>query len=281
MAYTSTSVEEILGRIVRNNNNKLPAHYVDSMLEWIPEAVELMRTTHTLNFQSTPNKGCDGEYITENHAIRLPCGLVELLSVENEYGERIHRSGSQLDTTNLSVGRSTVPGNPARVTDFITSTDGIGTGSEEGPSVPWTGSNIVPIQSPVTTAYYDLQLDWLLTSEESMFIKLNYKSLPVDERGYPLIPNVPEFKEAIYWYVMHQLIGAGFQHPLIPSSLQGLEYCTKEFEKWAGRALGEIKMPDQDRMGKLFNATTRLIPPVHFYQDFFQGAEQMQPIRGI
>jgi len=25
----------------------------------------------------------------------------------------------------------------------------------------------------------------------------------------------------------------------------------------------------------------RLIPPVHFYDDFFTGSEQMQPIRGI
>lgn len=281
MAYTSTSIKEILGRIIRNVDNKLPSHYIDSMLEWIPEAVEQLRTPFTLAKMSTPNYNCQGQYVTQNHAVRLPCGLIELLAVENQYGQRIYRSGAQLDNTNPSVGRSTVLGDNALVTSFITDVSKIGTGSESGPGVPWDGSNIVADQSPVTMPYYDIQLDYLLSSEESMFVKLHYYGLPVDEDGYPLIPNVEEYKEALFWYVMGKLIGSGYKHPVIPSSLQGIEYCEAKFEKFAGRALGEIKMPDQDRMGKLYNATVRLIPPVHFYEDFFQGAEQMQPIRGI
>jgi len=281
MAYTSTSIKEVLGRVIRNLGNKLPAHYIDSMLEWIPEGVSQLRTPFTLYKTSTPNVGCDREFITQNHAIRLPCGLIELLSVEDEWGQRIHRSGASLSTTNPSPARSVVPGTNARVTDFVTNTDEFGTGSEESPSVPWDGSNITPEYADITAPYYDLQLDYILTSKESMFIKLHYYALPTDNNGYPLIPDVDEYKEALYWYVIMKLIGTGFKHPVIPLTLNGLDYAQRQFETYAGRALGEIKMPDQDRMAKLYNATTRLIPPVHFYEDFFQGAEQMQPIRGI
>lgn len=281
MAYTSTSVKEILGRVIRNLDNKLPSYYVDLMLEWIPEGVEQLRTPFTLYKSSTPNKGCSGEYVSKNHVVRLPCGLIELLSVEDEHGLRLHKTGIQANIINPSIDRSTVAGGSARVTDFITRTDGITTGNENGPSVPWDGSNIAPLHAPVTAPYYDLQLDWLQTSEESMFVKLHYYALPVDTDGYPLIPNVPEYKEALYWYVMGKLIGSGFVHPVIPASIQGIEYCNQKFETYAGRALGEIKMPDQDRIGKLYNSTVRLIPPVHFYDDFFTGSEQMQPIRGI
>jgi len=281
MAYQSTSIQEILGRIIRNLDNKLPSHYIDSFLEWIPEAVEQLRTPFTLYKTSTPNVGCAGEFVSKNWAVRLPCGLVELLAVEDEFGQRIHKSGVQLNVANPSTHRSHVAGGDARVTDFITHTDQITTGNASGPSVPWDGSNIKLSETPVTAPYYDLQLDWLLTSEESRFVKLHYYALPVDEAGYPLIPNVPEYKEALYWYVMAKMIGSGFVHPVIPASLQGIEYCNGKFETYAGRALGEIKMPDQDRMGKLYNSTVRLIPPVHFYEDFFTGGEYSQPIRGI
>ena len=114
-----------------------------------------------------------------------------------------------------------------------------------------------------------------------MFVKIHYTALPTDDEGYPLIPDVAEYKEALYWYVMQKLIGTGFQHPVIPMNLNGLDYCDAKYKEYAGRALGEIKMPDQDRMGKLRNSVTRLIPPFHFYEDFFQGSEQVQPIAGI
>lgn len=281
MAYSSTSIQEILGRIIRNLDNKLPSHYIDSMLEWIPEAVEQLRTPFTLYKTSTPNVGCSGEFVTKNWAVRLPCGLVELLSVEDQFGQRIHKSGAQLAFPSPSKQRSQLAGGDARVTDFITRTDGITTGNASGPSVPWDGSNIKLLEQPVTALSYDLQLDWLLTSEESAFVKLHYYALPVDEAGYPLIPNVPEYKEALYWYVMGKMIGSGFVHPVIPASIQGIEFCENKFNTYAGRALGEIKMPDQDRMIKLYNSTVRLIPPVHFYDDFFVGSSEMQPIRGI
>lgn len=284
MAYTTTSIKEILARIIRNLDNKLPAYYIDSMLEWIPEAVEELRTPFTLDTKSTPNVNCDGEYITENHVIKLPCGLVEVLSVEDSLGNRIHRTGQELDTANPSLARSTVDANDdARVTNFQTLTGypNIVTGNENGPSVPWDGSNIQVVRQSTTAAAYDLKMDYLQTTEESMFVKIHYKALPVDKEGYPLIPNVQEYKEALYWYVMKKLIASGFQHPVIPSDLNGIEYCEKKYETYAGRALGEIKMPDQDRMFKLWASTTRLIPPVHFHEDFFQGSEQIQPIKYV
>lgn len=281
MAYTSTSIKEVLASVVRNLDNKLPSYYTDYILEWIPEAVSELRTPFTLNIESTPNKNCQGEYITKNHVVRLPCGLVEVLAVENEFGYRLLRSGSQLDTTNPSDFRLRSADDAARVTSFITRTSDIGTGSEDGPSVPWDGSNIVKDDRPNTRAYYDLALDYLQTSEESMFVKIHYTSLPVDSEGYPLIPDVREYKEALYWYVLMKLIGTGFQHPVIPMNLNGLDYCERKYKEYAGRALGEIKMPDQDRMGKLRNAVTRIIPPFQFYEDFFQGGEQVQSIAGI
>uniref|UniRef100_A0AAU8B8E9 Uncharacterized protein n=1 Tax=Dulem virus 42 TaxID=3145760 RepID=A0AAU8B8E9_9CAUD len=37
------------------------------------------------------------------------------------------------------------------------------------------------------------------------FVKINYKAIATDEKGYPLIPDLPSYQEAIYWYVMMKL----------------------------------------------------------------------------
>lgn len=273
-------------RIVRNLDHKLPSRYMDSFGEWIPEGVEELRTPFTLDTKSTPNMGVDGEFWTHNHVVKLPCGLVEVISVEDQFGYRIHRTGQQMDIEDMSPNRTqlTASNDDARVTDFYTdvlppNTPGVTIGNQ--PAIPWTGSNIIPNTSSVTCPFYDLKMDYLQTSDECMFVKIHYKAMPVDKEGYPLIPNVPEFKEALYWYVMKKLIAAGYQHPVLPSSMEGIEYCEKKYETYAGRALGEIKMPDQDRMIKLYNSTVRLIPAVNFQDDFFTGSSEVQPVKYV
>nr|DAJ23350.1 MAG TPA: hypothetical protein [Caudoviricetes sp.] len=34
---------------------------------------------------------------------------------------------------------------------------------------------------------------------------MSYKAIPTDERGYPLIPDLSSYQEAIYWYVVMKL----------------------------------------------------------------------------
>jgi hypothetical protein len=286
MSYKSTSIKEVLMRVIRNLDHKIPSRYVDSMLEWIPEAIEELRTPFTLDTKSTPNLNKDGALWSKNHVIKLPCGLVEVLAVEDQFGYRIHRTGQQMDIEDMSPARTQLnPSNDdARVTDFYTdvlppAVPGVTIGNQ--PAIPWTGTNIKLNTSSVTAAFYDLKMDYLQTSEECMFVKIHYKAMPVDKEGYPLVPDITEYKEALYWYVMKKLIAAGYQHPVLPSSMEGIEYCEKKYETYSGRALGEIKMPDQDRIWKLWASTTRLIPPVNFHEDFFSGSEQIQTVKYV
>lgn len=268
--YTATSIKVVMSKIIRDLGNKLPGHLLEPCLEWIPEAIDQMETPFSLMKCSTPSYGESGEYITSNHVVKLPCGLVGILAVEDMYGHRIYRSGQQSNITSTTA----LGGNSdfARTTDFETYVDGV-----LNPT-PWDGSNIKAIDSGGVPAAYDIKFNHLQTSEESMFVKIHYEALPIDKEGYPLILDEANYREALYWWVMGKLIGQGFKHPVIPATLQGVQYCIDHFEKYAGRALGKIKMPDQDRMAKLSFATTRLIPPTHFYSDFFIGSSQPENI---
>jgi hypothetical protein len=54
-------------------------------------------------------------------------------------------------------------------------------------------------------AEYFIKPGWLVTNKSKGFIKLAYKAIAVDERGYPLIPDLTSYQEAIYWYVVMKL----------------------------------------------------------------------------
>lgn len=289
MIYQSISIKNVIGRVVRNLDNKIPGHYLDYMLEWIPEAMEELQTPYQMITTSSPNCNTPGEIVTKNHVASLPCGLVKLIAVEDEHGYRVRNGMDNTDITSQSsrYSPSSPKGLNARPVNFqkdAQATMGVNpTTNLPGASVPWDGSDIKPVESHnYNQAYYKLQMGSIQTSEESMFIKLHYQAIPVDSEGYPLVPDVTEYKEAIYWYIMNKLIGAGMKHPTIPPNLQGLEYCTQKYEFYAGRALGKIKMPTQDRMARLRDGfAQRMVPPNHFYEDFGIGGEQIQQISWI
>ena len=46
---------------------------------------------------------------------------------------------------------------------------------------------------------------WIVVNRKNGFVKLAYKAIATDERGYPLIPDSAAYQEAIYWYVMMKL----------------------------------------------------------------------------
>lgn len=282
--HTSTSVKEIIARVIRNSGYKVPSTYLDDMLEWIPEGMDQLETKHTLVTKSTPSKDKVGSIVTQNHVAKLPCGLVEILAVENDQGLRLYTGSDTTDVTNQSTryhnGTINSEDLGGRVTSFQVDPSlhnsllGTELANTPAPSVPFKGEDIVRDDDLQTEDYYKIQLDTIQTSQESMFIKIHYLSLPVDAEGYPLVVNNENYKSALYWYVMKQLIGAGFEHKVF-----NYQYCDDQFEKFGARALAEIKMPNEDRIAKVHRAfSSRLIPPYHYYEDFSIGIEQTQDI---
>ena len=287
MEYTRTSVKPVIAKIIRDvGKNTLDPGYIDSILEWIPEAMEELQTTHEMVTKSTPDIDCQGAYWTVNHAKPLPLGLVYLRAVEDEYGRRIRLGTDETDLTHQSTRAHTGSDGPSsgRATSFQQDASEIVGGITDEPtdtSVPWDGSDIVPVDNTQVLAYYKVQGGCIQTSRESMFIKIHYDCVPVDKEGYPVIVDLHEYREALYWYVLSKLIVAGYNHKLF-KGIQGLTYVQTKYEEYCSLALGKIKLPDMDRMARLRDAfSLRLVPPYHFYEDFSVNGEQSQPISVI
>ena len=71
----STSVKEVIGRIVRNTRLN-DSSYLDDMLEWIPEGMDQLETRYQLKSKSETLE------VVEHVSKKLPCGLVHIDAVE-------------------------------------------------------------------------------------------------------------------------------------------------------------------------------------------------------
>ena len=46
---------------------------------------------------------------------------------------------------------------------------------------------------------------WIVLNKRCGYVKLAYKAIATDKRGYPLVPDLASYQEAVYWYVMMKL----------------------------------------------------------------------------
>lgn len=275
-----TSAKSVINKVIRNTGYKLPSMYHDDLLEWIPEGIGMLQVTRSLERKSTGNADTPGQLLVKNHCVKLPCGFISILALEDVNGRRIPEGG---DVTNLSDPTSFAHSGLAPSDDSTRSTvfnvnpllhqtsDGTPT-TEPGTGVPIYGQDLEKTTGTgANPGYYIISGNYLQLSFEEGFVKLHYESLPVCSEGYPLIPNNENFKAALYWYVVMMLIGAGYEHKVFRFG-----DAEERFEKYAARAMAEISYPSPDSAERVYNSTTRLIPPHHFYEDFFVGSEQSE-----
>ena len=152
MSVLKGSVREVLQRIVRNSGHRIPGQYRDDMLEWIPEAIEEIGGFPDNKFIrcSTPKLGHPDALATQNHVVELPCGLIDIIAVENEQGYRMRYGSDETDiriqSTRYHLNSTNNPVGSVRATNFQMDVFQIEGGINENvtdPSVPWDGSDIM------------------------------------------------------------------------------------------------------------------------------------------
>lgn len=247
MLYKSCSIDEVIGRVIRNTRVQDTAFIID-MHEWIPEAMDAMNT----EMQYSPDF-VDVEI--KFHKGKLPCGLVSIDAVEYN-GMRLAYGNS---VKNIQTGHT--PPEPAGISAFISLP--AKTKLPDG-NYTYTTDFVSVMNLPVcTNAYYQIEMDRILTSFENGCARIHFQKTPTDKSGLPMIPDNQNYKEAIYWYVRGKMIEAGFNDKF------KWETCNAKFEFHAGRAVTEIDYPSPDQMEMRINSLVRFIPPSGYFENFF------------
>tara|TARA_R100001463_G_C3512992_1_gene220136 strand:+ start:488 stop:1234 length:747 start_codon:yes stop_codon:yes gene_type:complete len=91
-----------------------------------------------------------------------------------------------------------------------------------------------------------------------------YYGMPVDECGYPLVPDDTKVTNSITWYILMKWLARGNKHPVF-------DYFTAEkywFRDYP-RAQNSIKHITPEKMAKVARNWIQLLPRIDRHEDFF------------
>lgn len=132
---------------------------------------------------------------------------------------------------------------------------------------------------------YFIKPGWIVTNKRKGFIKLAYKAIPTDERGYPLIPDLSSYQEAVYWYVVMKLSFPKFMSGKLGGSTskyaakyaqQSYYFVQQQWNFYRNQAYAEAMMPTADDMQNIKNDWNKLIPDWDGDDTFFKNINKEQ-----
>lgn len=128
---------------------------------------------------------------------------------------------------------------------------------------------------------YFIKPGWMVVNKDKGFIKLSYKAIATDERGYPLIPDLLSYQEAIYWYCVMKLSFPKYMSGKLGgrgvNSAQNVYFYTQQqWNFYRNQAYAEAMMPTAGDMENIKNNWNRLIPEWDADQTFFKNINKEQ-----
>ena len=262
MIVSFTSIDEVIGRIVRNTRVQDSSYLIDAGT-WIPEAMAYMRTK--VELQTTYE-----DLSVDFHKAKSPTHLVYIKAIEYgghrlEYGNDVRA----IETVHKRHDRGS--GEVGKTTGFITVPLEI-INPEEG-TVRYD-STVLPVCSstnvegcnalPSCNHWYNTELGYINTSFPDGTIRVHYTRMALDENGFPIIPDQENYIQACYYYCRAMMIGAGWQDPVFKHN-----ELMAHFEREAGRAIGKIRYPSTDQMEMKVNNHRRLVMDNDYFKKFF------------
>ena len=137
------------------------------------------------------------------------------------------------------------------------------------------------VRNNVEKAQYFIKPGWLVTNKKKGYIKLAYKAVAVDERGYPLIPDLTSYQEAIYWYVVMKLSFSKWMKGTlggrgVNAGQNMYTYIQQQWNFYRNQAYAEAMMPTADEMQSIKNSWHQLIPDMNANDTFFEHQNEQE-----
>jgi len=270
MNFRSTSIDEVIARIIRNTRLQ-DSSFIPDMLEWIPEAMGQLKTSMELTYKYYD---CTISF----HKGKMPCGLIDLIAVEYEGARLPYSSTAKHYATGHNLANADPNMDSIPTFQSVIATVPNDTYIDQN-NILWT-SDISPTKTLKAVQscdvhpshWYSFEMDWMTTSIADGVLRLHYYSRPLDVNGLPLIPDNENYKEAIYCYVRAKLIGAGFK-----DTVYNERELMERFETYGRRAINEITYPTPDQKEQQVKTQVRLIPPDNYWSNFFRVDNHENP----
>ena len=126
------------------------------------------------------------------------------------------------------------------------------------------------------TVQYDVKPGYLISNVPEGFVKISYHAIFTDDEGMPMIPDIPSYFEAIYWYVAMKLY---YPKYLAGDISQHVYYDMKRsYNFYRKQAYAESLMPNIDEMTDIKHTWHTLVPEVDEDKTFFSTTGDRQEV---
>lgn len=251
MIYRYTKCEQVIAKIMADSNMTETNVRTTDIREWIFEAVaKIGAPAQYIQKES----GEDNVPILklEDYQVAIPEDLESLNAVaysetENGHYVSIRSNESTFKSSNFDTY------NPYGIV-------------AQQSQVPGNASTPITMHS---TAYngditYFIKPGWIVLNVKDGYVKLQYRSIATDDRGYPLIPDTTSYQEAIYWYVMMKLNFPKFLNGQLGGKMRfnfnTYSYIQNQWQFYRNQAYAEAMMPNEGEMRSIKNEWNKLIP---------------------
>jgi hypothetical protein len=233
MIYSNTSIKEVISKVYRDLDVQAEDRWAD-MIEWAGEALDHMGSYH--------------QYLkvkcmlpVKERRAKLPCGFHKLIDIAHNGAPMKVLTGtfdhnlcdSALDP---DLRRYETPADRGDVSGFSINPGYINVNFDEGE------------------------------------VAIAFLSIPVDEEGFPLVPDDVSVREAVFRYIAMKLYYPRALAGKIPQGMfQQMEY---KWQWYCSQARAAMNMPDLKTMESIKDTFTSLIPHIHKADNFFSNLNQ-------
>lgn len=282
MIYNYTRCESVIAKIMADLDSTEVKQRTSDIKEWIFEAVDKIGAP--MQYIRKESGSEDNPLLKiEDNQVPIPSDLVILDGVAYSNSE----NGPWVPmTTTTALFRQ-----PAKKPQPIEQHQPMRHKMMTSQSQLYRGNSMAYVENKVihdkaNRPEYFIKPGWIVTNKNKGYVKLAYKAIAVDERGYPLIPDLSSYQEAIYWYVVMKLTFPKF----ISGSLGGNSkyaqkyaaqnyfYTQQQWNFYRNQAYAEAMMPTADDMENIKNEWNKLVPEVDSRDTFFNSVGKEQDI---
>ena len=294
MIYKYTKCEAVIAKIMADLDSSEVRQRIEDIREWIFEATEKIGAPMQYIVRES---GIDGVPIfkIQDYQIPMPADLIVLDGVA--YSKNENGPWQPMSTATGLFKSKQIPKAqeeyvlPADPNNLAAERQEIKPEHEEMKyKYPTTQSQFATVNGMKylrnrlnEKPEYFIKPGWIATNMRDGYIKLQYKAIATDERGYPLIPDMTSYQEAIYWYVVMKINFSKY----LKGKLGGkgvnnngavYSYLQQQWNFYRNQAYAEAMMPTADDMQNIKRDWNKLIPDWDGDETFFSNIGKQQSL---
>ena len=264
MIYKTISSQAIIQKIFRDLKPADTSWTTDA-IEWIGEALDF------IGFHAGFEKRVK-ELEVSSFRAEVPCDLYQLMAVEYEGLPLVYGTDLTAYDKNRTTSMSPESSQPAHTSARFETTTGVTQNSPTGEST-FRQTRTTKNQRN-GSEYYVINPNYIVTSFEEGTIKLHYDGYPLDDCGYPMVPDNIYYKQALEWYIIRQMLMGGYKNENF-----NWQIADQKWGHYCVAAQNDAAYPSIDKMESFKNMWVRLVPNINAHSDFFMGNQTQEQLR--